>query len=398
MHRVDIPFVEDGGAWRVAAAEPWWALVDLRNMLNLFHPHVVSQAGALAGATTSLTIPADWQPPFALRVFCADDYFADPEGHRPGQPGTESFFGHRFKQVLIGDRVVWERDVTDENTMGSQTVFDVDITKHVRSGVPFTLALRVVDKTSTTERNERDVWFTHPSGNDKTEEEPRFHTAVWFADVAVGERDAVTSAPPGRRPHEDAVSRRHRERWPLHPPGHPLPFPVDLELVAASDIAPPGFPITCGMPVPPGCLRDTDGVRLRGPNGDPVPVQAKPTGYWPDGSVRWFLLDAIAPPGTRAGDRFRLSLDGGGPAPQPVLTVRQQGTRVTLDTGAVVVDVGEDPSVLIEQIALPGVPGPVLSRVRPRMAVGAGDDSTPVRAARTLASACSPRAPTRGTE
>ena len=129
----------------MAADEPWWALVDIRNMLNLFHPFTIPATGNAAGASREVTIPERWHPPFALRFYCADDYFADAERHKPGDTGTESFFEHRHKQVLIDGEVVWERDVIDENTMGSETIFTVDLTPHVTPGEPFSLTFRVVD-------------------------------------------------------------------------------------------------------------------------------------------------------------------------------------------------------------------------------------------------------------
>ncbi|UCH36227.1 MAG: hypothetical protein JSV65_07705, partial [Armatimonadota bacterium] len=230
---LSLPF-SDRGAWEVFADEPWWALVDIRDMLNIFHPFVVPETGNAAGATRRVTIPRQWQPPFALRFYCADDYFADSEHHKPGQPGTESFFEHRFKQVLINDVVVWERDVVDENVLGSQTIFQVDITPYVTPGEAFTLTFRAFDKVSTLERNDKDVWFIggtwYAPGNDTTEEEPRFHTALWFADAAVGERAAVVATPRGERPHEAVVSARHRARWPIPPPSEQMPSRVRLQL------------------------------------------------------------------------------------------------------------------------------------------------------------------------
>jgi len=189
----------ESSTWDVSADDPWWELVDIRNMLNIFHPFVVSQTGKSAGASREISIPKDWKPPFALKFFCADNYFADAENHRPGQLGTESFFGHRFKQVLIDDRVVWERDVGDENVQGSQTCFQIDITDYVKPGEKHAITFRVFDKTSTLERNEKDVWFIggvwYAAGDGKTEEPPRFHTAIWFADPIVGEEDAVEAYP-----------------------------------------------------------------------------------------------------------------------------------------------------------------------------------------------------------
>ena len=214
----------DRGAWSIFADEPWWARIDMRNILNLFHPLSIPRTGNAAGASGKLTIPAGWQPPFAMRFFCADDYFADEARHKPGQSGTESFFGHRFKQVLIDDIVIWSRDVIDDNMAGSQTTFQVDITKYVTPGKVFNLTMRVFDKVSTVERNSRDVWFI--GGNGKTEEPPRFHTAVWFADAVVGEEQAVEAAPAGGRPHDAVAKARHRARWPMCVRGEQLNFPA----------------------------------------------------------------------------------------------------------------------------------------------------------------------------
>ena len=236
-------------------------------LLNLFHPLVISETGKSAGATTTVTLPADWKPPFALRFFCADDYFADAQSQKPGQLGTESFFGHRCKQVLVDDAVVWESDVTDENTHGSPTSFTVDVTPHVTPGKPFKLTFRVLDRRTTRERDPRDVWFIggtwYTAGDGKTEEQPRFHTAVWFADPVLGEQAAVAAVPEGARPHDAATIARHQARWPLPPPAEDLRLPVALQLVAPATIPAPGFPLTCGIPLPPGAVRDAGRLGLR---------------------------------------------------------------------------------------------------------------------------------------
>jgi hypothetical protein len=60
--------------WTVFADSPWWAQVDMRNMLDLFHPVRVSRADATAGASCMVTIPTSISGPFALRYY-ADTYF-----------------------------------------------------------------------------------------------------------------------------------------------------------------------------------------------------------------------------------------------------------------------------------------------------------------------------------
>jgi len=51
------------------------------------------------------------------------------------------------------------------------------------------------------------------------------------------------------------------------------------------------WPVTSGVPFPKGALGSTRHVRLKGPGGTIVPLQARVTGRWKDGSAKWLLLD-----------------------------------------------------------------------------------------------------------
>lgn len=383
-HTFAFPFSESGG-WHLLVDEPWWVLFDMRDMLNLFHPLVVPQTGSVAGASREVVLPSDWEPPFALRFFCADDYFADAEKHKPGQLGTESFFEHRFKQVLIGDQVIWERDVCDENVQGSQVSFQLDITPYVTPGKPFQLTFRVLDRVTTLERNERDVWFIggtwYTPGDGETEEPPRFHTAVWFADPVIGETQAVEAAPAGQRPHEQRVAERHQERWPLPPRGQQMAKLARFQLVTPASVPEPGFPVSCGIPVPPGMLHDETLARLHGANGEELPVQAETTGVWPDGSTRWLLLNTILRAGASSGTEYHLSLnDGRGVQPAQVVQIRREDRGILVDTGALRMVMGGDPQALVDEVWLDGTSQSVMRALRPQLSVLLDGQSTPVLA------------------
>ena len=56
-------------------------------------------------------------------------------------------------------------------------------------------------------------------------------------------------------------------------------------------------PVTTGVPWPRGRLLDTQKLVLHDASGKPVRLQARATDLWPDGSVRWVLLDWIAEAG-----------------------------------------------------------------------------------------------------
>ncbi len=95
-------------------------------------------------------------------------------------------------------------------------------------------------------------------------------------------------------------------------------------------------PVRSGVPIPQGELADADQVRLVDPDGREVPCFARITGRWPDGSVKWLLLDleAAVPPHSVT----RLTLEYGS-AVRRVQTaspfsIEQAGTKLTVDTGA----------------------------------------------------------------
>jgi hypothetical protein len=89
-------------------------------------------------------------------------------------------------------------------------------------------------------------------------------------------------------------------------------------------------PVTTGVPWPRGALADVRRLVLRDASGRAVPLQARALDRWPDGSVRWALLDWIAeanagPYHAEVGDP--VTVEG------PRVTVEERGGLVTVDTG-----------------------------------------------------------------
>jgi hypothetical protein len=52
-----------------------------------------------------------------------------------------------------------------------------------------------------------------------------------------------------------------------------------------------GEPITVGIPLGAGALRTVEDLELSGPDGSLTPVQGRVLDRWPDGTVRWVLID-----------------------------------------------------------------------------------------------------------
>jgi hypothetical protein len=73
--------------------------------------------------------------------------------------------------------------------------------------------------------------------------------------------------------------------------GDPI-IPISIEPVrGAADVARCGEPVTFGVPFPAGAVREGDLWSLMDAAGRPASVQTRALNRWPDGSVRWMLVD-----------------------------------------------------------------------------------------------------------
>ena len=70
-------------------------------------------------------------------------------------------------------------------------------------------------------------------------------------------------------------------------------------------------PVTGGVPIPEGAVRDTDSFLLSEGDGKQVPLQTKVLARWKDGSVRWLLLDFQASPPRKGKEKFTLKWNVG---------------------------------------------------------------------------------------
>ncbi|MCI2238237.1 hypothetical protein MO973_28070 [Paenibacillus sp. TRM 82003] len=131
---------------------------------------------------------------------------------------------------------------------------------------------------------------------------------------------------------------------PFVPKGHD---PVDLRWLEGGAPAELAGGTTWGVPWPRGALAPDQQFSLTTASGDAVPVQTWPTGWWPDGSVKWtaHASSSAAP----RGEGYRLA-PGTPQAPARPLTVRTSGGAVTVDTGVVRVAFARDGDELVKSI------------------------------------------------
>ena len=92
-------------------------------------------------------------------------------------------------------------------------------------------------------------------------------------------------------------------------------------------------PVTCGIPWPRGVLTDVSRLVLRDAQGQSTRLQARPLDHWPDGSIRWLLLDWQAQ--VDGETHYRLAIASQTDAPPSL-----GGVRVSEKQGGFEIDTG----------------------------------------------------------
>ena len=109
---------------------------------------------------------------------------------------------------------------------------------------------------------------------------------------------------------------------------------VALVVEEPSGVERRAWPVTSGVALPEGVVAESSCVRLLSDGGE-LPLQTEALSRWPDGSVKWLLLDFQID--LRANERRRLTLEYGSEVksspPQASTSVRQDADATTIITG-----------------------------------------------------------------
>jgi len=117
------------------------------------------------------------------------------------------------------------------------------------------------------------------------------------------------------------------------------------------------WPITSGVPFPAAAVRDPAQLTLRDEADHPVAVQARTLSRWPDGSVRWALLDWQSDlPGH--GTRHFTVTPGATAGVHGGVTVNDRPDRIEVDTGRLQFTVPKKHFAVMENVRLDGQPFP----------------------------------------
>jgi hypothetical protein len=152
--------------------------------------------------------------------------------------------------------------------------------------------------------------------------------------------------------------------------------------------------VSVGIPFPPGLVRESGDLALLDGSGNSVNLQTNPLARWPDGSIKWLLIDFVPHANTLAQGQHRLtrSLQSAPARHSPALRLTQPAGTILVETGSASFQIDERTGILPSRVVLDGQdilqPGSACLRftdargreVAPRIREVAVEAAGPVRA------------------
>ena len=226
-----------GDRWRTATSGPYDVVLDIRDLYQINAHWEISRAGHHGALSTTVTLPSDWVRPWRLRFFQADDYQAGgiDRSQAADWYAETGFVGHRFKQVLVDGRLVWEKDVADTGTGQYE---EVDLSWVVRPGQSFELTFRVIDRVASDVELEGD-YFRIRSEAFRPQDHPawyepstykRFETRTYWGDVVLHDATVSDSAAAAATAYDWLEGARPQGAWERGRRGIPAEGPIGLTL------------------------------------------------------------------------------------------------------------------------------------------------------------------------
>ena len=130
---------------------------------------------------------------------------------------------------------------------------------------------------------------------------------------------------------------------------------ITIEVSESRGLARQGWPLSQGIPLPLGAVSSPDGLGVEDSLGRPVPAQFRPLSRWPDGSLKWVLVDFQAE--VPAGTRRQYYLCSGGKQPEtggPRLRIEEDGEYIRVHTGALRFAISKRRFGLLEEVEFAG--------------------------------------------
>jgi len=131
---------------------------------------------------------------------------------------------------------------------------------------------------------------------------------------------------------------------------------IELSVLEPLGVDRPQYPVTMGVPFPQGVLKSMENLSLQA-DGNALPLQARTMLTWPDGSIKWVLLDFQRD--LIGSEKNPCNLSFGedvkaGPAPKQRIEVTRTEAGFKISTGPLTFVVARDGVLPLESVSLQG--------------------------------------------
>lgn len=160
--------------------------------------------------------------------------------------------------------------------------------------------------------------------------------------------------------------------------------PITVTVEERGGVARRRWPLTVSLPFSRGALRPDTAVKIVDSHGVATPVQARPLVTWPDGSVRWLLLDTEVT--LKAHQAHHLRVQAGRAPSVPVkVHASESDDGIAIDTGVIRFTVPKKRFAIIDAVYLGGAKRPVTAGLSAVLMAGErrGEAQPPARIALT---------------
>lgn len=131
---------------------------------------------------------------------------------------------------------------------------------------------------------------------------------------------------------------------------------LELSVLEPLGIDRPQYPVTMGVPLPKSALKSTQNLRLEA-DGKILPLQARTMLTWPDGSIKWVLLDFQRNLAASQENLCKLFFGEdvtAGPTPEQCIEVNQTEAGLEVSTGPVSFVVAKNRTLPLKSASLQG--------------------------------------------
>lgn len=323
-------------AWKLTASGLWKGECDQKNIYVMSHPYDLILSDSMCQITRSITLPiaipeggSVW-----IRFYSSDDYIGSDLTNQEIGYEAENEMDCRYRRVLVNKQTIWESDVAGPNPSSLKRFYTYDITDKL---------------------NGREIEITFQTTDNRTTTIPFSSNIYW------GQSELLlcnaNEQPPNWGPEDFPSPILIPKTEPTPPPSNTAVVPItvtnDLPLSLEST------PVSSGIPFPLGHLNNPTNTRLIDRNGEEVYLQSEPLCYWPDGSIRWLLLDfqAKAPQGGQGEYILEYGKDVVNATPPnstPQIVITENNNSIAIDTGCLQATFSPHNRAILESLKIEG--------------------------------------------